>query len=433
MNRRQFLSQGAALGAGFWIAGRQTGYGQEKSPNAKVNVGQIGVAGMRGSDHLAKMAGQNIIALCDVDEKNLAQGILKNPKAARYQDFREMLEKEKTLDCIVISTPDHIHAPAGVMAMKLGKHVYTEKPMAHTVHEVRVMTETARARKVATQMGTQIHAENNYRRVVELVQGGAIGKVSQVHVWLGPTQWTASGLPKPAEGGDVTPPGLRWDLWLGPSEERPYSPRYHPLKWRCYWNFGGGHLADMGCHFIDLPFWALKLGHCLTAEAEGPEPDPHGAPPWLIARWTFPARGELPPVTLTWHHGDKYPKEMQDGKLGDWKGPGVLFIGENGMLVSNYGAHRLLPEADFKEYKRPEPSIAPSPGHHQEWVDAIRGGKPSLCNFDYAGPLAETVLLGNVAYKTGKKLDWDAAALKAKGCPEADRYLRKEYRKGWTL
>ena len=430
MNRRQFLKQGAAAGAGFWIAGRQTGYGQEKSPNAKVNVGHIGVAGMRGADHLAQMASQNIIALCDVDEKNLAQGALKNPKATQYHDFREMLEKEKTLDCIVISTPDHIHAAAGVMAMKLGRHVYTEKPMAHTVWEVRVMTETARARKVATQMGTQIHAGDNYRRVVELVQAGAIGKISQVHVWLGPTQWTASGQPKP---GEATPAGLHWDLWLGPAEERPYSPRYHPLKWRCYWNFGGGHLADMGCHFIDLPFWALKLGHCLTAEAEGPELDPYGAPPWLIARWTFPARGELPPVTLTWHHGDKYPKELSEGKLGDWKGPGVLFIGEKGMLVSNYGAYKLLPEADFKEYKRPEPTIAKSMGHHQEWVEAIRGGAPALCNFDYAGPLAETVLLGNAAYKTGKKIDWDSASLKAKGCPEADRFLRKEYRKGWTL
>jgi predicted dehydrogenase len=430
MNRRQFLRNSGTIGAGFWIAGRQLGFGQEKSPNAKVNVAQIGCGGMRGADHLSQMVNQNLIALCDVDEKNLAAGALKAPAAAKYHDFREMLEKEKSLDCILISTPDHIHAPAGVMAMRLGKHVYTEKPMAHTIHEVRVMTELAAEKKLQTQMGTQIHAGDNYRRVVELIQAGAIGKVSEVHVWLGPTQWTASGLPKDS---GPTPAGLHWDLWLGPSEERPYSSRYHPLKWRCYWNFGGGHLADMGCHFIDLPFWALKLRHPLTAEAEGPEVDPHGAPPWLIARWTFPARGELPPVTLTWHHGDKYPAAMTEGKLGDWKGPGALFIGDKGMVVSNYGAHRLLPDADFKEYKRPEPSIAKSRGHHQEWVDAIRGGAPALCNFDYAGPLAETVLLGNVAYKTGKKLEWDAATLKAKNAPEADRFIRKEYRKGWVL
>ncbi len=429
ISRRQFLGQSAA--AGFWIAGVRRGYGQDKSPNAKVNFGQIGVAGMRGADHLGQMAGQNLVALCDVDEKNLDPVSAKHPKAARYHDFREMLEKEKSLDCVVISTPDHIHAPAGMLALKLGKHVYTEKPMAHTVHEVRRMTELAAKQKLQTQMGTQIHAGDNYRRVVEKIQAGAIGRVGEVHVWLGGTPWTASGLPK--EGGPA-PAGLHWDLWLGPAEERPYSNRYHPVKWRCYWNFGGGHLADMGCHFMDLPFWALGLGHPLSAEAEGPEPDAHGAPPWLIARWAFPARGERAPVKVTWYHGDnKVPPQLSEGKLGDWKGPGVLFVGEKGLLVSNYGQHKLLPEESFKDYKAPEATIARSIGHHQEWVEAIRGGKPALCNFDYAGPLAETVLLGNVAYRTGKKLDWDAAAFKARNCPEADRFLKKEYRKGWEF
>ena len=215
MNRRQFLQQSAAAGAGFWIAGRQIGYGQEKSPNAKLNVGHIGVAGMRGADHLAGMAGQNIAALCDVDEKNLDQAAAKLPKAVRYNDFREMIEKEKSLDCVVISTPDHMHAPVGLLAMRHGKHVYTEKPMAHTVHEVRLMTEMAAERKLKTQMGTQIHAGDNYRRVVELVQAGAIGKIEEVHVWLGGTQWTAAGLPKE---GPAAPAGLHWDLWLGPAE-----------------------------------------------------------------------------------------------------------------------------------------------------------------------------------------------------------------------
>jgi len=430
VNRRQFLRDTGTAAAGFWIAGRQLGYGQEKSPNAKLNVGHIGVAGMRGADHRGAMSGQNQVALCDVDEKFLGQGAVTLPKAATYTDFREMLEKEKSLDCVVVSTPDHIHAPAGVMAMKLGRHLYSEKPLARTVYEVRVMTETARERKLQTQMGTQIHAGDNYRRVVELVQGGAIGKVSEAHVWLGGTQWTASGLPR--ESGPA-PAGLHWDLWLGPSEERPYSTRYHPAKWRCYWNFGGGHLADMGCHFIDLVFWALKLSHCTSVEAEGPEPDEHGAPPWLVAKWSFPARGELPPVKLTWYHGDKQPAALAEGKLGAWKGPGILFVGEKGMIASNYGAHTLLPEADFKDFQRPEPTIAKSLGHHQEWIEAIRGGAAPLCRFDYSGPLAETVLLGNVAFRSGKKIEWDAAALKAKGCPEADPFLRREYRKGWTL
>jgi predicted dehydrogenase len=428
MDRRRFLGAGAA--AGFWISGVQRGYGQEKSPNAKVNVGQIGVAGMRGADHLGQMGSQTIAALCDVDEKNLAQGAMKLPGAAKYHDFREMLEKEKSLDCIVISTPDHIHAPAATMAMRLGKHVYTEKPMAHTIHEVRAMTELAAKCKVQTQMGTQIHATDNYRRVVEKIQAGAIGAVGEVHVWLGGTPWTASGLPK--DGGPA-PEGLHWDLWLGPSADRPYSKRYHPLHWRGYWNFGGGCLADMGAHYNDLPFWALKLRHPLTAEADGPPVDPHGAPPWLTVRWTFPARGDLAPVKLHWYHGDKVPPQLSEGKLGDWKGAGVLFVGEKGMLVSNYGTHKLLPEADFKDYKAPEPSIPKSIGHHQEWVEAIRGGKPALCNFDYAGPLTETLLLGNVAYRAGKKIEWDSAALKAKNCPEAEAFIRKEYRKGWTL
>jgi predicted dehydrogenase len=316
-----------------------------------------------------------------------------------------------------------MHAPIGVAAMKLGRHVYCEKPLAHSVHEVRVMRETAAKMKVATQMGTQIHSEDNYRRVVELVKAGAIGKISEAHVWVGGA-WTAKGLPA---GAPPTPAHLSWDLWLGAAEERPYNGAYHPIGWRCYWNFGGGHLADMGCHYIDLAFWALDLRTPLTAEAEGPPVDEHGAPPWLIARWEFPQ------AKLTWYHGDRRPPHLAEGKLGDWKGNGVLFIGEKGMLVSDYGRHKLLPEGDFKDYKRPEPTIAKSIGHHREWIEACKGRGTTLCNFDYSGALAETVLLGNVAYRAGKKLEWDAVALKAKNCPEADRYLRRDYRKGWSL
>ena len=427
MNRRQFLQQGAA--AGFWIAGRQLGFGQEKSPNAKLTVGVVGVGGMRGADHLHQLQSENVAFLCDVDERNIEKALKKYPAAKTYHDFREMLEKEKSIEAVLISTPDHLHAPIGMMAMKMGKHLYCEKPLAHSVFEVRTMIETAAKMKVATQMGTQIHAEPNYRRVVEKIHAGAIGKISEVHVWLGATQWTADKLP--GDGGPV-PKYLHWDLWLGPAEERPYSGAYHPANWRSFWNFAGGHLADMGCHFTDLPFWALGLRHPLTVEAEGPPVHEHGAPPWLVAKWTFPARGEQPPVVLTWYHGDKKPPQVAEGKLGDWKGNGVLFIGEKGMLVSDYGRHKLLPEADFKEYKV-EPTIAASIGHHKEWTESIKTGKPSLCNFDYSGTLAECVLLGNVAYRTGKKLEWDASTLKAKNCPEADRFIKREYRKGWTL
>jgi len=411
MNRRDFLQAGVFISLSPRIS---------LSPNEKLNVGMIGVGGMRGADHLRAMASQTIAALCDVDEKFLEAAAAKHPGAKKYFDFRVMLEKEKSLDAVVISTPDHVHARAAVMAMKLGKHVYCEKPMAHNVAEVRAMSEAAAKYKVATQMGTQIHAEQNYRRVVESIQAGTIGKVSEVHVFVGGA-WTAKGLP--VHNPPPEPPAhVKWDLWLGPAEERPFSPRYHPQGWRSYWNFGGGHLADMGCHFTDLPFWALKLRSPLTAEAEGPALDEHGAPPWLIAKYEFPGG-----LKLIWYHGDKRPALLAEKGM-DWKGSGVLFVGDKGMLVSDYGRHKYYPEA-----KGPEKSIPDSIGHHNEWIEACKGGKPALCNFDYAGALTECVLLGNVAYRVGKKIEWDAAALKARNAPEADRFLRREYRKGWSL
>ncbi len=423
MKRRQFLQGSAAGAAGFWIAGRQPAWAQEKSANGKLNVAVIGVGGMRGEANTAGVATETLAAVCDVEEKNLAKVKLKYPDAKQYHDFREMLEKEKGLDAVVVSTPDHIHAPAVLMAMRLGKHVYTEKPMAHTVAEARLMAETAAKQKVATQMGTQIHAEQNYRRVVELIQAGAIGKVSEVHVMVGGA-WTADALPKEYP---PCPKTLHWDLWLGPAEERPYHPEFQPINWRKWWHFGGGHLADMGCHHIDLPFWALGLRHPKSVEAEGPPVNKDGAPPWLIAHWEFEGG-----VKLTWYHGDKKAPHISDGRAPKW-GNGCVFIGSEGVLAADYGRHLLWPEAKFKDYKKPEKTIADSIGHHAEWVRACKGGPPALCNFDYAGALTECVLLGNVAYRSGKKFEWDAQALKAKGCPEADAFLRKEYRKGWAI
>jgi predicted dehydrogenase len=425
MKRRDFLKGSAA--AGVWIAGVQRGFGQEKSPNAKLNIGMIGVSGMRGRDHLAALAGENLAALCDVDDAFLGQAAEKLPRASKYADFREMLEKEKSLDAVCISTPDHQHAVMAVAAMKLGKHVYVEKPLAHSIYEARVMRETAAQRKVATQMGTQIHSGDNYRRVVELVRGGAIGAVREVHTFLGGARWMADGLPK----DDPAPPTLRWDLWIGPAAERPYSKGYHPGgSWRKYWNFGGGDLADMGCHHLDLPFWALGLKTPLTAEARGPQSNPDGAPAWIEVDWTYAES----PVRHTWYHGDRRPallKELKQEKK--WGGAGNLFVGEKGCLLANYGQHKLLPEDKYADFEAPKPSIPSSPGHHAEWIAACKGGPPALCNFDYAGALTESVLLGNVAFRTGRKIEWDAAAMKAKGAPEADAFLKREFRKGWTL
>ena len=424
MKRRDFLK--GAVASGAWIAGVQRGFGQETSPNAKLNVAMIGVAGMRGKDHLGALGSENQVALCDVDATLLGLAGEKLPMAAKYADFRELLEKEKSIDAVCISTPDHLHAVIAVAAMKLGKHVYVEKPLAHSIHEARAMRETAAQRKVATQMGTQIHSGDNYRRVVELIRSGAIGAVKEVHTFLGPTPWSADALP----GADPLPATLSWDLWVGPAAERPYSRGYHPGGgWRRYWNFGGGHLADMGCHHIDLVFWALGLKTPLTAEARGPKPHADGAPPWLEVDWTYAES----PAKHTWYHGDRKPALLKElGWEKKW-GAGSLFVGEKGNLLANYGQYKLLPEEKYADFEAPKPTIASSPGHHKEWVLACKGGPAALCNFEYAGALTESVLLGNVAYRTGKKVEWDAAAMKVKGVPEADAYLRREFRKGWSL
>jgi predicted dehydrogenase len=424
LGRREFLVGGAA---GFWVA-QSAAFGISRSPNEQLGIGFVGVGGMRGSEHLAECANEKTVALCDVDEKILGKAADKRPGARKYNDFRKMLDEGKDLDAVVVSTPDHLHAFAVMGAIKLGKHVYCEKPLTHSVWEARQVVEAAAKSKVATQMGTQIHAGSNYRRVVELVQAGAIGPVKEVHVWVGGA-WTAGDRPKEQP---PVPEHLHWDLWLGPAPERPYHPTYHPQGWRSWWDFGGGHLADMGCHYMDLPYWALKLGRAVSAEAEGPPVHAEGAPAWLIVRYEHPAREGMPAVALTWYHGGKRPK-LLDEKGIKWGGSGVLFVGDKGMIAADYGQHQLLPEEDFKDYKRPEKSIPESIGHHAEWIKACKTGSATLCHFGYSGVMTESVLLGNVAYRAGKKLDWDPATLTAKNCPEAARFVRRDYRKGWSL
>jgi predicted dehydrogenase len=322
------------------------------------------------------------------------------------------------------------------MAMKLGKHCYCEKPLTHSVYEARLMAEIARKNKLVTQMGTQIHAQSNYRRAVELVRTDAIGSVRQVHVWLGanftgpPTPTNMSQRDAPS-GHPPVPETLDWDLWLGPAAYRPYHPEYAPKGWRYWWNFANGYLGDFFCHYCDLAFWALRLRHPTSIEAEGPV-HPESAARWTIAKQEYPARGDLPPVTLTWYNGGGYPAFMKEWNIPEWKNA-VLFIGSKGMLIADYNKHQLLPEEEYADFQQPDPFIPDSIGHHREWAEACKTGGPTTCNFDYSGALTEAALLCNVALRTGEKLIWDAKNLKAVGCAEADAFIRRPYRKGWTL
>lgn len=428
LDRRDFLKASgvgaAALSAGVWS---QTAKAQTTSANEKLAIACIGVAN-RASDDIAGVKGEDIVALCDVDSDYLKRASEQFPGARTYSDYRELIAAEgDKIDAVVIATADHQHAPATIRAIRAGKHVYCEKPLTHTVEEARIVTEAAKKAGVATQLGTQIHAGDNYRRVVEIVQSGALGDVGEVHVWVG-KGWGGGDLPT-----ETTPPpaNLSWDLWLGPAAFREYAPgRYHPAQWRRWWAFGQGTLGDMGCHYMDLPFWALDLKYPTQVEAEGPTVHPETCPLGLTVRYQFPAREGFVPVKLTWYDGDHIPKEVAGQRV---PGSGVMFVGTEGKMFADYGSYRLFPAEKYSMFMPPEQSIPPSVGHHQEWIDACKNGTPTTCNFGYSGPLTETVLLGNVAYRTGKALEWNAETLEATNAPEASQFVKKEYRAGWEV
>jgi predicted dehydrogenase len=430
MKRREFLKQSASTGAGLWLGGHAA-LAQTRSPNEKLNIALIGVGG-QGGGNLRNVQSENIVALCDIDEGTLAKAAQRFPKAATYHDFRKLLER-RDIDAVVVSTPDHTHAVAAAWAMQQGRHVYCEKPLTHSIYEARTLADLAARKKVATQMGNAGHSGGGQRRLVELVQSGAIGPVREVHTWTDRPIWP-QGIDRPAERPSV-PSSVHWDLWLGPAPERPYHPAYHPFKWRGWWDFGTGALGDMGCHGLDAAFWALKLGAPTAVEAAGPPPHVETAPKWMIVWYDFPARGDLPPVRLTWYDGGKLPPAslFQGARIVD---NGTLFIGEKGTLYvpgSYGGGHRLLPAEKFADFRPPAPSIPDSPGHHEEWIAACKTGSATGTGFAYATALTEMVLLGNVAYRVGKKIEWDSAKLDATNCPEAQPLIRPEYRTGWSL
>jgi len=424
-NRRAFLKQSAAGGLGLVLLGdSRSAFGYHA--NEKLNLAIIG-AGGRGKSNLGSVAGENIVALCDVNEQKAADSFARFPQAKKYHDYRKLFDElDGRIDAAVVSTTNHSHAPATVMAMRRGKHVYCEKPGAHSVFEARVARQVAAEQRVVTQLGTQMHATDNYRRIVELIRAGAIGDVRECHIWL------RSGRGGMGDRPSDTPPvpeWMHWDLWLGPAPYRPYHPVY--ANGHLWWDFGGGELGNMGCHYFDLAFWALDLGDPVSIEAEGPPPHPESTPNRLHARYQFPARKTMPPVTLTWTHGSQAPPIFRENPFPKWAWS--VFVGSEGMLLASYAERMLWPEAKFAGYQPPEPRIPSSVGHHAEWIAACKNGGATSCHFGYSGPISEAVLLANVAYRSGTKLEWDAARLKVTNAPRAEDFLRRPYRPGWTL
>jgi predicted dehydrogenase len=414
-----------------------------RNVNEKLNIAIIGCGG-RGASNLEDVSSENIVALCDVYEPAVGKAGETHSKARRCRDFRRLFDHAKEFDAVVVSTTEHTHAFATLPAIQLGKHVYCEKPLTHNVWEARIIREAAVKARVATQMGTQIHATENYRRVVELVQTRAIGDVREAHVWVS-RAWGRQSAEDARKHRDIVsvqerptdsstiPSGLDWDLWLGPAPARPFHEVYYPgPKWYRWWDFGNGTMSDLGSHWIDLPFWALRLQSPRTIEAFGPPPHPEIAPASMHVIYEYEARGEMPALKLSWYQGADKPEPWHTGAIPKWNN-GVLFVGSKGMLLADYGKHLLLPEKDFRDFKRPQPFIPKSLGHHAEWIHACKTGTPTTCTFAYSGWLTEANHLGNVAYRAGKKLEWDAVKMRASNAPEAAAFVRREYRKGWTL
>jgi predicted dehydrogenase len=449
-SRRDFLKAGALTGVGFWIAGDagadEPTTRRRPGPGDRLNVAVIGAGGQGGGNLRAVARTENIVALCDVDDRRAADAYRDFPRATRYHDFRRMLDRERTIDAVVVSTPDHQHAIASITAMRLGKHCYTEKPLTHDVWEARQMKLTARRQRVATQMGNQGTSNSTLREAVEVVRSGAIGDVREIHVWTDrPGTYWRQGFTRPAERQPV-PDTMHWDLWLGTAPERPYNSAYAPFAWRGWWDFGTGALGDMACHIMNLPYMALRLGAPTAVSAECDQAVNDQCPPnGLIVTYEFPARRvprdrgegtvELPAVRMKWYEVRRPPRDLFHGREIPRSG-GSLLVGSRGTLFSpsDYGgSYVLLPQDNFRDYRAPRPTLPRSPGHHAEWLRACKGGAAPLGNFDYSSALTETVLLGNVAIRAGARIVWDSENLRVTNNREANRFIRREYRRGWNI
>ncbi len=449
ISRRDFV-RGAAAAAAFTIVPRHVlGGPGHTPPSEKLNIAVIG-AGGRGSDDIRAVSTENIVALCDVDDRRAAHTFNTYPKAKKYRDFRKMLEKEKSIEAVIVASPDHTHAVAAMMAIKMKKHVFCEKPLAHSVYEARMLTEAARKHKVQTQMGNQGHSSDRIRMLCEWIADGAIGKVTEVHAWsdrpAGGNPWSTFPVMARPKDTPPVPSTLDWDLWLGPVKYRPYHPIYCPMTWRGWWDFGCGALGDMGCHILDPAFWALKLGHPINIQATTthwkPEESSETFPRASIVRYEFPARGDMSPVKLTWYDGRLKPPIPECFEPNRRTGNnGAILIGEKAAIMhDSHGASglRIVPESKMREYKLPPKTIPRVKegdlGHEQDWVRACKDGKPASSNFDYGGPLTEMVLLGVAAMRVkDRKLEWDGENMRFKNSERANELIQPPYREGWTL
>lgn len=428
-NRRTFLHRAAAYSVAPFIG---TAARPVLAAADKVQIACIGVGGKGESDMLETSTGNAVVAICDADKDRLDKAAARFPNARKYTDWRKLLE-QKDIDAVTVSTPDHTHAPASMAAIRLGKHVYTQKPLTHSVYEARKLSEAAAMKGVVTQMGIQHHATARLKIAVKTVQDGVIGKVSEVHTWTDrPGNYWRQGLTRP-DKTDPVPANLEWDQWLGVAPVRPYvQALYHPFHWRGWWDFGTGALGDMGCHILDPVVQALDLHAPSVITAEGPPPHPDSGPQWCIVHWEFPGtRYTTERLRLHWYESGKQPPREIFKAPADWKGSlnGVLFIGEKGNLFVGFPEMpELFPREQFAAHKFPD---LQDNNHYLQWTNAILGKEKASCPFSYSGPLTETVLLGNVAYRTGKKIEWDTKALQARGVPQADPFIKRAYRQGW--
>jgi len=443
MTRRDYLKSSAAAAAVFTIlpAGLARGY----AANEKVNVGIIGSGG-RGGANLQGVAelGENIVALCDVDRGHLEGARRNHPDARTYADFRELLTQEKGLDAVVVSTPDHCHAAASVMAMKQGLHCYCEKPLTWSVHEARVMAEIAAEKKLSTHMGTPSRGGEGTVRTVEVIRGGAIGQVKEVHFWTNRPIW-AQGFDRP-EGEDPVPDNVDWDLWIGPAPMRPFkatwpeghpvyqskwpNPQvYHPFVWRGWWDFGTGALGDIAPHMWSPAYCGLELDAPESVEVvETSGPVTEMFPAATTIRFNFPARGDRPALPVYWYDGGNRPSSELAGMENVPDG-GMLIVGDKATLGTG---NRSASDAEFGTVPK---TLRRYGTMYEEWIAGIKEGDPDRpsCPFSYAGPLTEAYLLGNIALKLDRKIEWDAKAMRITNCEQANQYLHREYREGWQL